>query len=39
MHTDVNRVQVNCRPEEALDYVADITTHALWSLETSGWRS
>ncbi len=25
MHTDVNRVQVSCRPEEAFDYVADIT--------------
>ena len=33
MHTDTNRVHVNCRPEDAFDYVADITTHPLWSLD------
>lgn len=29
--TTVNRIAVACRPEKAFDYVADFTSHPLWS--------
>jgi hypothetical protein len=31
--TVVNTVQIDCSPEEAFAYVADVTTHPGWSLD------